>query len=341
MVLSKQFPMLIHLIILVEGVHALLLPDDFLGESSPRLQTIYLRNVTFPALKTLLLSASDLVELQLHRIPLAGYILSPVEMTMILADLPRLETLVLQFRFALFTSDSIHAPPVTRPVLRLLPALTTFDFMGTSQYLMDFMAHIDCPRLNGIAISFLSWIEDFHLVKLSEFLNRTIYPFRHAKVRVNTHSITFDLYRPTDRTGWDSHPATTVISCLQIDWHLFRMLNNFSAILSTVVDLKFVGMSLERDSIGDEHNLEWFHFLHQLPALQALYVSPLLSEQIGRALKSVKGEVVAEALPSLDLICLEDQASSIEEFAAVRQLSDCLLTVVSTEAEFDQRLSEK
>ena len=51
--------------------------------------------------------------------------------------------------------------------------------------------------------------------------------------------------------------------------------------------------------------------------------------------------MVAEALPSLDLICLEDQASYIEEFVAFRQLSDRPLTVVGTEAEFDQRLGER
>lgn len=70
-------------------------------------------------------------------------------------------------------------------------------------------------------------------------------------------------------------------------------------------------------------------------------MSPLLAEQIGHALKSVKGEAIAEAFPSLDLICLEGQASSIEEFVTVRQLSDRPLIVVGTEAEFDQRLGEK
>jgi hypothetical protein len=55
-------------------------------------------------------------------------------------------------------------------------------------------------------------------------------------------------------------------------------------------------------------------------------------------MQSVKGEVVAEALPRLDLICLEDQVSSIEEFVDVRQLSGCPLTVVGTETEFEQRL---
>jgi hypothetical protein len=58
-----------------------------------------------------------------------------------------------------------------------------------------------------------------------------------------------------------------------------------------------------------------------------------------RALKSsITGEVVAEALSSLDSICLEDQpTSSIEKFVAVYQLPGRTVIVVDTEVEFDRR----
>ena len=48
----------------------------------------------------------------------------------------------------------------------------------------------------------------------------------------------------------------------------------------------------------------------------------------------------AEALSSLDLICLEDQpeAECIEKFTALRQLSGRPVTVADTVAEFDQQL---
>ena len=329
---SKPFPMITHLFINVDSVHAPLLHDNFLGGSAPHLQTIDLRNIVFPALQRLLLSASDLVELQLRRISPASYI-SPVEMAMSLAELPRLKTLVLRFQLAFFPVDPIRPPPATRTIL---PALTTFEFAGTSVYLEDFVAQIDCPRLSQVGIAYQSWAADFQLAQLSGFFNLPIYPFRHAKAHVNFHGFAFELY-PTNRTGCDSHPATTVISFQQIGRHIFPTLNEFSVLLSTVIVLKLVGKSWA----SDEYNLKWLHFLRQLSSLQALCVSPPLAEKVGHALKSVKGEMVAEALPSLDLICIEDQISSIEEFVAVRQLSDRPLTVVGTEAEFDQRLSGK
>ena len=339
-VTSKPFPVLTHLLIHVRDGFGPLLYDSFLGGSAPRLQMIHLRGITFPALQTLLLSASDLVELQLRRIPPTGYIL-PVAMAMCLADLPKLKTLVLRFQLIDFTTFPIHPPPVTRTVL---PALSSFEFRGTSQYLEDFVAHIDCPRLNQITIYYLIHGAELQVEQLTKFFNDSlgseIFPFRHAKVCFDARGVTFDLYGPTNHIGWDSHSATTVISCRRIDWHLFRMLNKFSAILSSVVDLKFMG-KLASHLLSDGHNLEWLHYLRQLSALQTLYVSPPLAEQIGHALKSVKGEVAAEAFPSLDLICLEGQAPSIEELVAFRQLSDCPLTVASTEAEFDQRLGEK
>ena len=332
---SKPFPILTHLIIHVDGVHAPLLPDKFLGGSAPRLQTIYMHNITFPALQTLLLSAGDLVELQLRSTPIHHYTL-PVRMAICLAELPRLKTFVLQFPSSFFSPDQIHQPPITRAVL--LPALTNFEFRGTSKYLEDFVARIDCPQLNRILIRLLG--DEYQFVQLTRFFNRSIPPFRHAKACVYDDGITFDLYHSANRTGWDSHPATTVVSCTPIDWYIFDILNQFSAILSTVVDLKFV-VNWQRDYISDRYNLEWLPFLHQLPALQALYVSLPFAEGVGHALKSLKGEEVAEALPSLELISLEDQAPSIQEFVAVRQLSDRPLTVVGTEAEFDQRLGEK
>ena len=103
-----------------------------------------------------------------------------------------------------------------------------------------------------------------------------------------------------------------------IGWYIFPTVNNFSVLLSSIVVLKLAGKSWA----SDEYNLKWLHFLHQLSALQEPCVSLPLAEKIGYALKSVKGEEVSEALSSLDLICIEDQTSSIEEFVVVRQLSD-------------------
>ena len=234
----------------------------------------------------------------------------------------------------MFSPDEIHPPPDIRTVL---PALTNFQFMGSSMYLEDFVAHIDCPWLNQIAISYLIPLPNSNL-RNSPGSSIARYPHSGTQKSALTQTLRCHL-RPLSSYRmrrilapcYDRHLMPADFKGL----HLFNMLNNFSAILSTVVALKFAGEYWESDSIDDEYNLEWLHFLRQPSALQALYVSPPLAGKIGRALKSVKGEVVAEALPSLDLICLEDQASLIDKFVAVCQLSDFPLTVVSMEAEFD------
>ena len=327
---SMPFPILTHLIIHVDGVHAPLLPDNFLGGSSPCLQRICLRNITFPALQTLLLSTSDLVELQLCDTPIHHTTL-PVRMATCLAELPRLKSFVLQFQSPFFTPDHID-----RPRAILLPALTNFEFRGSSKYLEEFVALIDCPQLDEMLIRLG---HGYQLVQLFGFFDHTIPPFRTTKACVYDNGVTLDLYHPTNRTGWDLRPAKTVISFTPINsnYGLFDILYQFSAILSTVVELKFV-VNCQRYYSSDVYDLEWLPFLYRLPALQALYMPLPLAKGIGRALKCLKGEEVAGVLPSLDLICLEDQAPSIQEFVDVRRLSGHPLTVVGTEVEFDQQL---
>jgi hypothetical protein len=123
------------------------IPDSFLGGSVPHLRTCQLDRVAFPALPHLLLSARDLVQLSLISIPDPGYI-SPEEMVIILSSLISLELLDLWYHSPLprpTSRESRQQSPITRTVL---PALTKFSFRGVSEYVEDFMAQIDAPRLN-------------------------------------------------------------------------------------------------------------------------------------------------------------------------------------------------
>jgi hypothetical protein len=72
--------------------------------------------------------------------------------------------------------------------------------------------------------------------------------------------------------------------------------------------------------------------------VQTLHVSRDLAGHVALALEDIAGEMVAEVLPSLDLIYLPGQlASSVEKFVAARQLSDRPVTVL-TKTEFEERL---
>jgi len=226
--------------------------------------------------------------------------------------------------------------PITWAVL---PSLTNFEFRGVNEYLEDLVARIDTPRLNSIKITYLT---DLQVTQLSHFFDRSVGPFKHATILFDVPHFSLKMSRPT---GWDwHHPVTTVISCLGIGLrvsNMARVPSKFSAMLSTVVDLKLIG-SIRTRHPNDADDLECLHLLHQFSRVQALYASRDIAACLARALNSTTGEIVAKALSSLDLICLEEQpSSSIEKFFAFRQLSGRPVTIVDTEAEFDQRLESR
>ena len=86
-----------------------------------------------------------LVTLELTEIPPTGYI-STGEMVTGLAELTGLNYLNIAFAKPTPRLEPKNPHPLIRIVL---PALTCFYFGGGSDYLEDFVARIDCPRLNS------------------------------------------------------------------------------------------------------------------------------------------------------------------------------------------------
>ncbi|KAH9172872.1 hypothetical protein EDB89DRAFT_841574 [Lactarius sanguifluus] len=340
-VMQESYPELTRLTISSEDGNAPVLPAEFLGGSAPSLQTIYLHRIPFPALPTLLLSASDLVDIDLRRIPPTGYI-SPEAIVACLATLPRLDSFYIGFRLATSRPDRVNPPPLTRIVL---PALTYLGFRGASEYLEDLVARVDCPQLNRIYIDFMNQLVDFQVAQFSTFINRSFGPkltsFRHAQVSFINGWVTFALNPSANRPSWDRHPATTMISCEELDWqvsHTAQVLSQFSAILSNVVHLRLKVEPEGRELEGME-NVEWQPLLRPLSTVQTLHVSQEFAGHIALTLEALTAEMGAEAFSSLDLIHLADQpASSIEKFVAARRLSDRPVTFVDTEIEFDERV---
>ncbi len=181
-VMQEPFPALTLLRLSSEDENMPNLPSAFLGGSAPRLQEIYLEGIPFPTLPTLFLSASGLVNLQLHNIPHNGYI-SPGAMVAGLAALTRLETLSIRFQSPIFRSKRWRRqPPLERVVL---PSLTLFGFRGDSEYLEDLVAQIDAPRLVFSRITYFNQLI-IQVPQLSQFVGRAeslgMAPFRHAQV---------------------------------------------------------------------------------------------------------------------------------------------------------------
>jgi hypothetical protein len=341
--MQKPFPTLRNLIIVKSetSVPVPSLPDGFLGRSAPCLQNIKLYRISFPALPMLLSSASNLVHLHLRDIPQTGHISSKA-MAACLAALPRLKSFHCRFQPDIFRPDLNLPSPITRAVL---PALEDIDFQGRYEYLEDLVARIDCPRLNEINISDLYQV-DFQLVQLSEFFDRSLgpekSPFRHVTIRFfDAGWITVETYHPTNHPGSHWHAARAFISCQVPNWQISLMsqvLSQLSPILSTTVHL---ATDLHADVLQHADDHEWVHLLRQLSMVEVLSLDEQFARYLACALKSITGEMVAEALSSLDLIYLEGQpTSSIQKFVVVRQLSGRPVTVVDTESEFDERLKD-
>ena len=96
--MKKSFPELTYLKPHPRDGNVLALPDSFLGGSVPRLRTLNLGGIPFPAIRKLLLSIQNLVTLDLWSIPQSGYI-SPQAMVTCLSALTGLRS---------FGSDSDH-----------------------------------------------------------------------------------------------------------------------------------------------------------------------------------------------------------------------------------------
>ncbi len=191
-VTQMPFPALTHLRLESKDRPIPVLPDAFLGGCAPRLQKIYLDGIPFPAAPTLLLSARDLVDVDLRDITDAGYI-SPEAMAASLAVLPRLKYLTLGFRWGTSYPNRIRLPPITRRAV--LPALTRFHFDGLREYLEDFVVQIDAPQLSRIGIGYLDEDEDVNPQnpQLFKFIDRSeklkLSRFRHADLGITPHGL--------------------------------------------------------------------------------------------------------------------------------------------------------
>jgi hypothetical protein len=300
------------------------LPDSFLGGSAPRLQTLSLRRVPFPALPNLLLSTHAFVTLELSEIPLSGYISSEAMVTC-LSALTRLQKLVLGFRFPRSQADRENrlVPRLTRFVL---PALTSFDFKGDSEYLENIVAQIDTPLLTWFGISFFNQLV-FDTPSLRHFLSRTktlSVPHR-ALVTFQEGEVYVGLYL---QNGNSFHIMSLFsISCRPSDWQLSSVAQVCDSVLSPLPSLECLEVYIKRSWKDDVENAQWLELLHPFASIKNLLLRNESIQHVPLALEQLAGERVTEALPALQNIALQGPQPSdpvmkaIGKFIAARQLS--------------------
>ncbi|KAI0302760.1 hypothetical protein BC826DRAFT_966031 [Russula brevipes] len=339
--MQVPFPELTHLVLVSEfseyvSMPALPLPDSFLGGSAPRLQSLKLCDISFPALPNLLLSASDLVYLSLKPLPHSGYI-SPEAMVACLSSLSRLKSLSLAFRSRRSRPDQHIPPPQTRIVL---PALTDLFFGGTIEYSEDFLARIDTPVLNRLSTLFLSNLA-FGVPHLKQFIGRAkgLKPYKVAQVAFKTRWIQLSLTEPL--------PLSLEMTCNEIDLKVHAMslvCSQLSPFLSLVEHLDLTAdywpsKPQEEDDIVPSRFLELFQ---SFTSVQSLYVSEGLIPFITLALQQLIGERVPEVLPNLRDLFMggSEKPRAVQEamqpFLTARRLSGQPVVVYYPEGWMDE-----
>jgi hypothetical protein len=306
-----------------EEINAPALPDSFLGGSAPRLQTLYLSGIPFPALPNLLLSAHDLVELHLWRVPLSGYF-SPDAMVSGLSALTTLEKLDLDFR-----SPRPRADREIRLVSRLtpvvLPALTGLYFKGDSEFLEDIVAQIDTPLLTSFRISFFNQLI-FDTPLLGHFISRTeTFEAPHrARVTFTEGEVEVRLYRRNEDSLHETS-SSLAISCRPSDWQLSSLSQVCDSALSSLPTLERLEIDIMRSWKDDEEGAQWVELLHPFTSIKDILLHDRSIRHVAPALKRLARET--EALPTLQNIFLQGPRPSkrvkkaIGEFVAARRLS--------------------
>ena len=331
LVMQESFPALTTLWLSSKDRNAPVLPDAFSIGPAPHLSQIFLDGISFPPLPTILLSANNLVDLQLKNIPRIGYI-SPEAMAPSLAALTRLDNLCICFKAPISRLQLRHSPVSTRHVLL---SLVTFKFHGSSEYLEHLLAQIDTPQLCSIGITYFNQL-DYQVPQLSRFIRRTEHldlsrsRYLHGRIRISSLSV--ELYFQEE--GRHGTPLTLRISCKWLDWlvlHLAQILGQLPVLVSNVDYLSIDENDLQLE-LGWEDSMDdtgWLELLRPFTVVKMLHGSRLLATHIALALDGVGEEMRTEVLPALTSLSLEDQPTkSVEKFLAVRRLSGRPVTYV-------------
>ena len=300
------------------------LPDSFLGGSAPRLKTLSLHGIPFPALPNLLLSTRDLVELHLWDIPLSGYI-TPDAMVTCLSALARLERLILEFESPRSRADreTRSAPSLTRVVF---PALASLYFQGDSEYLEDIVARIETPLLNSFNITFFNQlIFDTHFLRY--FISRTeMFKAPHrAQVTFTEGEVNVGLYL---RNMNSFHKISSLaISCRPSDWQLSSVAQVCDSALSRLSTLERLEIYIRRSWEDDVKNVPWIELLHSFTSTKDLFLHHKSIQHVTPVLELLAEGRVTEALPALQNLFLQGPKPSepvkktIGMFVAACQLS--------------------
>jgi hypothetical protein len=332
--MKNSFPALTELRLQSNEAHPLVLPDSCLLGSTPRLRTLWLNGISFPALPKLFLSTSDLVELHLRHVPPSGYI-SPEALAPSLSVLTKLTSLSLTHESPPSWTDreNPHPPRFTRVVL---PSLTNFSFNGHSEYLERIVSQIEGPLLESTWITFSDQLA-FDTPQLRHFISRTkTFKAPHrADIEFSKSAVRVALFW---RKGIVDHRRLKLeIPCSLSSWQISAITHICSSPLPPLPTLESLGIYETpfwkpewQDNIV---NTQWLRLFHPFSTVKNLFLSEKLVQLVAPALQELTGGRVTEVLPALQNLFLQGPEPSetvqeaIGQFISERQLSDCPVAV--------------
>ncbi|KAH9171645.1 hypothetical protein EDB89DRAFT_1080650 [Lactarius sanguifluus] len=296
--ISEPFSELEELVLLSRDSMQPTLPSTF--RWGPHLRTLHSTRIAFHSLPQLLSHIHDLVDIQLHEIPSAGYF-SPEAFANALSEMTNLRTLSLHFLSLPPRRNYLSLPPLSGERF-VLPALMFLKYRGTSKYLDGLVARINAPGLRDIDITLFSQ-PTMDASQLGRFVERTGMhaPLSRADVQISADAISifFNSSPPS--------PLRLQISCKQLDWQLSSMAqvcDQFSPFLFRVNNPR-INMTQSSSGQDDADSEQWLELIRAFRGATSLPVASELTTVILCALGLVE-EGHISVLPSLRHLHIEN-----------------------------------
>jgi len=263
-----------------------------------------LKGVPFPPILNLLVTATNLVNIDLWKIPYSGYVAAE-EMVTQLVPMTRLKSLFLGFHSPQSCPDPEHRPPppLTRAVL---PALTHLSYRGVSEFLEDFVARIHTPLLHNADITFFNQLI-FDIPRLPQFIR----PLNKFKAFDQAHVLFQSRYvqvKLSSQAGTvDEAIFKLKISCKPSDWQLSSLAQvcNWSFTPYSTIERLYICENAESglQRQDDMENTQWIELLRPFIAVKDLYLSEGLAQLVALALRESVG--ASDVLPALQNLFFE------------------------------------
>jgi hypothetical protein len=304
--ISEPFLELEKLTLLSQDTMELTLPSTL--RWGTRLHTLHSTRIAFPSLPPLLSPCHDIVDLQLHEIPISGYF-SPESFSNSLSGLTQLRSLSLHLlSFPRRKSYvSLVPPPGERIVL---PALTNLKYRGTSKYLDILVARIDAPCLGDMGIT-VFYQPTMDASQIGRFIERIDMQrlLSRADIQTSAQAISISF------TGTNTSTRLRLqISCKRLDWQLSCMAqvcDQFSPFLFRVEELSINTTQLpsgQDDVVGDQ----WLEIARSFGGARDVRVADKITPDIFLALGRAGGEHTT-VFPALNHLHVQNPAMIMNE----------------------------